>query len=584
METNRSPQTLAASAVIANDRSDRSVNIGRMASGLEHTKASSYAIYELLDLVENGGIRIPRFQRGQRWGPSDVVKLFDSLYKGYPVGTLLLWKRLAPKADVTLGSVQIRAPERTDALWVVDGQQRITSLATALLPTDGTAQAGPALYFDLHRERFGWRRPGDPRDTYLPVREAYKLPRVMAWLRERNLEERMQDRAFKLADRLRNYQIPTYAVETEVEGDLGSLREIFDRINTFGKRMTRAEVFHALTSSDTPEGRDLPYLADRIASKEWGNVKDSTLMMCILSMDGPNVLRDFRTEFAHDPERLSNAIDRADTAIGRAVVFLGDAGVPHLDLVPYQYLLVGLVRFFALHRDPSEWERVLLRRWYWRAAVHGPLPKRGPTGTLRLILNTIDGQSAIQTLLVLLEEFPVERRRAKADAMRWNQADTKTTLCALASLKPIDPYSGNGEEPTDIDIGAALSANRDSALPRVFASARGPLAGSPANRVFWQADLPSLPSRDTSDLRSPNEIEHMDDTELSTDPAVVLALTGSEVLASHAISESAAAALRHGDADGFLAARHTDIQRTVEDFVDSRAEWDHPARPSLASL
>ncbi len=555
-----------------------------MAPGLEQTKASTYAIYELLDLVESGHIRIPRFQRGQRWGPGDVVKLFDSVFKGYPVGTLLLWKRLAPEADVTLGDLQIRAPERTDALWVVDGQQRITSLATALLPAKGNAVAGPALYFDLHRERFGWRRPGGQGDTHLPVCEAYKLPRVMAWLRERNLEERMQERAFKLADRLRNYQIPTYAVETQIDGDLASLREIFDRINTFGKRMTRAEVFHALTSSDAPEGRDLPYLADRIASKGWWTVKDSTLMMCVLAMDGPDVLRDFRTEFAGDSERLSSAIDRADAAIGRAAVFLRNAGVPHLDLVPYQYLLVGLVRFFALHEDPSEWECVLLRRWYWRAAVHGPLPKRGSTGTLRLTLNTINGRSVIETVLALIEGFPAERRRAKADVMRWNQADTKTTLCALANLKPMDPYPGNGEEPSDIDVGAALSANRDEALPRVFASASGPLAGSVANRVFWRTDHPSLPSADGPDLGSSNGSEHMVDADTASDPAVVLALTGPEVLASHAIAEPAAAALRRGDADGFLDARQADIQRTVDDFVDARAEWDHPARRPLASL
>lgn len=556
-----------------------------MAPGLEQTKASSYAIYELLNLVENGSIRIPRFQRGQRWRSGDVAKLFDSVYKGYPVGTLLLWKRPAPESEVTLGDVRIRAPERTDALWVVDGQQRITSLATVLLPTEGTAEARPALFFDLHGERFGWRRPGGPRgDTHLPVREAYKLPRVMAWLRERNLDEHMQERAFKLADRLRNYRIPTYAVETAVDGDLASLREIFDRINTFGKRMTRAEVFHALTATDTPEGRDLPYLADRIASRRWGTVKDSTLMMCVLSMDGPDVLRDFRTEFADESRRLSSAIDRADAAIGRAVVFLRYAGVPHLDLVPYQYLLVGLVRFFALHEDPSQWERVLLRRWYWRAAVHGPLPKRGPTGTLRLILNTIDGQSAIGTVLALLDEFPDKRRRAKADVMRWNQADTRTTLCALANLKPMDPCPGNGGEPAHIDVRAALSANRDSALPRVFTSVSGPLAGSVANRVFWQADQQSLRSGDGSDLGGPNGIEHMGDAETSPDAAVVLALTGPEVLASHAISESAAAALRRGDADGFLDARHSDIQRTVDDFIDARAEWDHPARLPLASL
>lgn len=556
-----------------------------MASGLEHTKASSYAIYELLELVENGTIRIPRFQRGQRWGPGDVVKLFDSVYKGYPVGTLLFWKRWAPEAEVTLGSVHIQAPERTDALWLVDGQQRITSLAKALLPTDGIAEAGPPLYFDLDKERFGWRRPGGPGDSHLPVREAYKLPHVMAWLRERHLDERMQERAFKLADRLRNYQIPTYAVETEVDGDLASLREIFDRINTFGKRMTRAEVFHALTSSDTPEGRDLPYLADRIASWGFGTAKNSTLMMCILSVSGPNVLRDFRAEFPNNSERLSSAIARTEAAMRRTMAFLReDAGVPHLDLVPYQHLLVALVRFFALFETPTEWERVLLRRWYWRAAVRGPLPKLGSTGTLRLTLNTISGPSAIRTVLGLIEAFPDQKLRAKADLMRWNRADTKTTLCALANLKPLAPHAENGGEPIHIDVAGVLTANRDEALRRVFASAGSRLAGSVANRVFWPTDQRSLRSGDGLVVEGPVATEDTDGADTPPDPVLALALTGPEVLASHAISESAAAALRRGDADGFLDARQTDLQRTVDDFVDARAEWDHPARLPLASL
>ena len=358
-----------------------------MPSGLEQTQASSYAIHELIALVENGIIRIPHFQRGQRWGPGDVAKLFDSIYKGYPIGTLLLWKRPAPATEMILGNqrigiIRIQAPARTDALWVVDGQQRITALATALLPMDGTIGTMRALYFDLDKERFGWR-PSSPRDAHLPVREAYKLPRVMAWLRERNLDEPLQDRAFKLADRLRNYRIPSYAVEAEVEGDMAPLREVFDRINTFGKRMNRAEVFQALTASDTQGERDLRQLTDDIAARGFGTVAENTLVLCVLSVRGPNVLRDFRAEFAGGSSQLTKTIDHADTAINGAITFLrDDAGVPHFDLVPYQHLLVTLVRFFALHKNPTDWDLVLLRRWYWRAALHGPLPKLGATGTL----------------------------------------------------------------------------------------------------------------------------------------------------------------------------------------------------------
>ena len=555
-----------------------------MTQGLGRTEASSNTIADLLVLVENGSIRIPRFQRGQRWGPGDIVKLFDSIYKGYPIGTLLLWKRYAQQEEVTLGPIRVQAPERRDALWIVDGQQRVTSLATVLLPADPVVPTPPALYFDLAAERFVWQRPSGPRDNHLPVLEAHKLPNVMAWLRKRNLDEPLQERAFKLADRLRNYRVPSYAVETESEGDLAPLREIFDRINTFGKRMNRAEVFHALTSASTPGSRDLPYLADKIASWGFGAIANNTLLLCVLSVRGSDVLRDFRAEFANDSERLAAAIDDAEKAISRTITFLrDDAAVPHLDLVPYQHLLVALVRFFALHKDPSEWEQVLLRRWYWRAAVHGPLPKLGSTGTLRLALNTIDMPSTFDTVEGLLKIFPSEKRTAGAERLRWNRADSKVTLCALARLGPLMP-TGALDEVAAIDVTRALTVSRDDALPRIFPSLTGELAGSAANRVFWQPHADDFGSEDQEDSADRDESGGLGNADRPDDLTIVLASAGSRVLASHAISATAVQALRRGSTEDFLATRLSDIQNVVEGFVDARAEWEHATRPALASL
>ncbi len=533
-----------------------------MTTGLERTEASSYTIDDLLTLVKSGSIRIPHFQRGQRWDRGDVAKLFDSIYKGYPIGTLLLWKRAAPPGDVRLGPVRIKAPNRSDALWVVDGQQRITSLAAALLPVDGAAPTTTELYFDLVGQRFVWEPPTGPLNHHLPVRDAYKLPKVMAWLRERDLDIAIEDRAYKLADRLRNYEIPSYRVVVEREGDLGPLREIFDRINTFGKRMTRAEVFHALTATGNGEGRDLSDLSGRIANSRYGAIPDSTLMMCVLGVRGPDVLRDFRSELSNDADLLSLAVGHAEAAINHTFAFLrNEALVPHLDLVPYQHLLVTLVRFFAIHQDPSEWERVLLRRWYWRAAVHGPLPKLGSTGTLRLALNAIgEDLSAIQTVIALLQEFPCKPRPVEVGAMHWNRADAKTTLCALAHLQPLAPDMSNGASPQEIDIAEALTIDRKAALPRVFdhSAPRG-ASSSVANRVFW----------------SPVANE---------DPALGLASSERQVLQSHAVFGASADALRRGDSEAFVAARKKDIQRTVANFVAARAEWERQTRPALESL
>src|SRR5438128_1419785 len=56
---------------------------------------------------------IPDFQRAFVWSPLQVRDLADSLWRGYPLGLLLLWR--APGSG--------RAP-----LMVVDGQHRLTAL------------------------------------------------------------------------------------------------------------------------------------------------------------------------------------------------------------------------------------------------------------------------------------------------------------------------------------------------------------------------------------------------------------------------------------------------------------------------
>ena len=75
-----------------------------------------------------GRVRIPKFQRPLRWDAKDVLSLLDSVYRGYPIGTLLFWRRPAEADPIVHGTVSIAAPAVTDALWVVDGQQRIISL------------------------------------------------------------------------------------------------------------------------------------------------------------------------------------------------------------------------------------------------------------------------------------------------------------------------------------------------------------------------------------------------------------------------------------------------------------------------
>lgn len=71
---------------------------------------------------------IPAIQRDFVWLRPDVRDLFDSLYRGYPVGALLLWKTNLTVPFKTAAVVQTDKSMH-QPLYLLDGQQRLTSLA-----------------------------------------------------------------------------------------------------------------------------------------------------------------------------------------------------------------------------------------------------------------------------------------------------------------------------------------------------------------------------------------------------------------------------------------------------------------------
>ena len=123
--------------------------------------SQSYSIAGLRALVKAGQLRVPQFQRSFRWERRDVLNLVDSVLRGYPIGSLLLWKREAGAARLRIGTLDIEAGQMPDALWVVDGQQRITSLVNVVDP-EGVRDPRFALGYSLREQKVVPLREPDP--------------------------------------------------------------------------------------------------------------------------------------------------------------------------------------------------------------------------------------------------------------------------------------------------------------------------------------------------------------------------------------------------------------------------------------
>src|SRR3954471_15331265 len=106
-------------------------------------KAAPWKIASLAALKRDGRLHVPDLQRGFVWAADRVRALHDSLYRSYPVGALLLWEPtwegdapfstrawdICPPDETTHRGVPERPiPVEPGSLFVLDGQQRLTSI------------------------------------------------------------------------------------------------------------------------------------------------------------------------------------------------------------------------------------------------------------------------------------------------------------------------------------------------------------------------------------------------------------------------------------------------------------------------
>ena len=82
---------------------------------------NNYTVDTLLSSIKSGGIAIPEMQRPFVWDGTKVRDLIDSLYKGFPVGYIIVWQN----PDVKLKDGTTSSGKRV----LIDGQQRITAMA-----------------------------------------------------------------------------------------------------------------------------------------------------------------------------------------------------------------------------------------------------------------------------------------------------------------------------------------------------------------------------------------------------------------------------------------------------------------------
>lgn len=506
--------------------------------------AQAFRVEDLVASVRAGRVRIPKFQAPLRWELADVLSLLDSIYRGYPVGTLLLWRRPAFADLIVHGSVRIVAPVVTDALWVVDGQQRILALTRALAGA-GFPDEPLAVFFDLGREVFLRPGPGQtPQAHHLPLTEVLDPERLSKWIRERPLPEAQQHAALGLGERLREYPIAAHVVSTD---DEGVVREIFRRTNRTRKQIGDSEVFDALGSAGGMPG-SAAELARSLRAVGLGLLDEPTLLQMLVAMRGADPTVDPSVDLA--PKQVRQAMEDLMRGARATLVFLrDDARIPHISLLPYRSTLFTLMRFFHRHPAPHPRSRELLARWLWRGALTGA----HSASAMGREIGAADAHehTAVQALLGMVPDagpLPIE-----LDGYSFDQPRCKIGLLALLDLRPVDVRSG-------ASVFTAMPDGDDPYRSMVrFLGGPGDADGSFAAVILHPAVSDGL-------------------------ARAVTHCTQSAWLASHAILDPARQALALARFDDFVALRAATLERHIADFAERRAQWEEADTPPVEAL
>lgn len=321
--------------------------------------------------LENGSIKIPRFQRDYIWEKSKIVKLLNSIYHQYPIGSFFLW--YAPKEYKTYirESDGLDLPSDTDSnyfLFILDGQQRITSLYVTLRGKILNKVDYKNICFNLNKKEFELKRSGSQKN----IVPAWKLIDSIAY------GEVLADYAIKDREKKTNFasiwrdcheiftNYPLSIVKT-INNSLDDVVEIFERINQGGKRLSAYDLVQATTwSPDFDLTKSISDFNTKINTKRIGELNHKVFTMSITI----NVYKNYNNilQLQLNSEICKKNWNKTATAIKNAIKFIQEMGIKD-DLTPYHSIIPILQMYFFMsgENEIKQHHKKEIEKWFWDA-------------------------------------------------------------------------------------------------------------------------------------------------------------------------------------------------------------------------
>jgi hypothetical protein len=462
-------------------------------------------IEELVKLLREDKYLVPTFQREFVWEPENILKLWDSIFRFYPVGSILYWETdTFLQTHRKLGGFVFPHDEDTvrkfkDWKYILDGQQRATSLLVCMMGGKGRVADNNnfdyTLYFDATTAKFFFageldRLKKSVRGEFLiRVRDvpnwSFTFYRDIAAIDGFNatIEHNLQQISRMFTD----YKLSVIRIKGV---EVGEVCEIFERINQEGKKLDPIDIIVARTyrREDPAKGQagfylrdNLKALKDVLAGKgnQFQHLDDLTIVqmfaLCLRKMHTTG-----RNPFGITPAALDNLTAdhfqqhwaECKKTILETIKFLCDLKIQGPAMLPFAYLALPLCQYFHCNTKPN---RDVARQWFWRNAF-GLEDFRSSTDVYNYCENFFGPLE--QGKDVTVPRLEISRARLVGAKYNHRNSLSRAVLAFLANQGPIDFSDPSADVLDNVYLLLSQAPNLHHIYPQSFLAQ---VAGLPAD-------------------------------------------------------------------------------------------------------
>ena len=471
-----------------NETLDKPSEKGNLKMGID-----TRSIQELVLDIERGEIRLPEMQRSYVWKTAKVCGLLDSLYRGYPSGTILTWKSNESQPTRNFAISQKKGTDPNFQL-LLDGQQRLTSLSSVIRgePIQVSDRAKPIdIMFNLEHPEKNIFITDDDKETIDATKEqkkqekqkrlermtfalkSKKLEQLPHWVSVTDIFKSIGNRGFlkkacaensddslydKYENRLNNLRkIKDYPYGVQVlerEKDYEEVTEIFVRVNSLGTQLKGSDLALAQITAKWKGSLSQFEEYQKTCKNAGFNLELGIFIKNLISFATRQCR--FKIVSSLSQEELKTAWAESNKGFDYAMNFLKkNIGIDNPALLSSPSILISVAYFFH-HQEGnlSPEEARKLRYWVLMANTKGRYSRGSSEALLDQDLKAIHSGKRLDGMIDLL--------RTQFGRLEIEETDLKNRNSASAYFKTMFlAFSKN--EAKDWNTGLGISLNHSGA-------------------------------------------------------------------------------------------------------------------------